>query len=311
MALFSKIYQSKADVSLPRRGVVEFIGLLLAALVLGPPGFSQDPSGSAKSDDLFDRVIANQKQVDSNLDIYERQERTEFRKTGSDKNPSEVKVWRVFPAGTGTDKIALGADGQPANVNTYREELTKLERQLVWAAQQGAAQQEAYAKAERKRKERNELINTTHQAFLFNLAGHEQRGGRNLAKYTMVPNPKYKPTTRNATLFTKVAGTLWIDEESSELAKIEGHVMEDITLGLFVAKVYKGSYFMQERYEIAPGIWLPTYQQYDFDGRKFLIPFAIHERSFYTKYRRVGPPKEAVEVVRAELDKGGVERSDP
>ena len=60
---------------------------------------------------------------------------------------------------------------------------------------------------------------------------------------------------------------------------------------------------MQERYEIAPGLWLPTYEQYDFDGRKFLLSFSIHERTFYSEYRKVGPPAEAVKLIRAELDK--------
>jgi len=126
-----------------------------------------------------------------------------------------------------------------------------------------------------------------------------------------VPNPKFKPTSRNATLFTKVRGFIWIDEESSELAKIEGEVSQDISLSLFLAKVYKGSHFMQERYEMAPGIWLPTFEQYDFDGRKFLMPYAIHERTLYTNYRRVGPPAEALQVVRAELSKTGSEAAKP
>ena len=62
---------------------------------------------------------------------------------------------------------------------------------------------------------------------------------------------------------------------------------------------------------MAPGVWEPTFEQYDFDGRKYLIPFSIHERTFYTKYKRVGPPKEALQVVRAELGKTGGSRSDP
>ena len=124
-----------------------------------------------------------------------------------------------------------------------------------------------------------------------------------MTKYAMVPNPKYKATTRNAVIFSKVRGTVWIDEESGELARIKGSVMEDISISLFLAKVYKGSHFMQERYEMAPGQWFPTYEQYDFDGRKFVVPFSMHERTFYSDYKRVGPPKEAVGVVRDELGK--------
>jgi hypothetical protein len=209
------------------------------------------------------------------------------------------------------DRIPLSSEGNSSGNEATKAALEKLEKYLGWIAEEGAAQKEAYAKFERKRRERFELVEATHDAFLFTLEGHDMRGGRSLAKYSLVPNPKYKPTTRNTLLFTKVRGTLWIDEESSELAKIDGIVTEDVSLALFLAKVYKGSHFMQERYEVMPGVWEPTFEQYDFDGRKYLIPFSIHERTFYTKYKRVGPPREALEVVRAELGKTGGSRSDP
>jgi hypothetical protein len=291
---------------------------VLALLLTGSPCFSQStPVESpvaetpASNGDLFGQVIANQKRVDANLNIYERVERVEIRKTGSDPNPSEVKVWRVFPAGTGMNKIPLTAEAKPTNAESYRAALEKLQTTLIWAAETGPAQREAYAKVERRKKERNELIDSTRRAFVFTKISEEIRGDHVLVKYEMTRNPSFKATTRNEMLFTKVRGTIWIDKETSELAKIEGHVTEDITLALFLAKVYQGSYFMQERYELAPGVWLPTYQQYDFDGRKFVVPFSIHERAFYTSYRRVGPPNEAVEVVRGELSKLGETRADP
>ena len=296
-----------------RRSLLATVGLVLFV----PHGFGQSvPAGSGvskqtSSGDLFRQVITNQKRVDADLNIYERIERVEIRKTGSDAKPSEVKVWRVFPAGTGTDKIPLTPEGKPVNMDGYRMALEKLESTLIWAAQEGLAQREAYAKMERRKKERNELIDVTRKAFFFTEIGEEMRGGRVLIKYDMTRNPEYKAATRNEMLFTKVKGTIWIDKETSELAKIEGHVTGDISIALFLAKVYQGSYFMQERYEMAPSVWLPSYQQYDFDGRKFLVPFSIHERTFYTDYRRVGPPKEAVEVVRDELSKLAGSHGDP
>jgi hypothetical protein len=277
---------------------------------------TQDAAESAKAnspptkDDVFTKVIAKQKQTETALDTYERIQRVEIRKTGSDTEPSEIKVWRLFPAGTGLDKIPLGQDEKPVNDESYRAELEKLEKMLVWSTQSGSGQREAYAKVERKRKERTDLIEATHNAFLFTKVGEEMRGDRKLVKYSMTPNPSYKPTTRNGVVFTRVEGTVWVDEQTSELARIEGHVTEDISLALFLAKVYKGSYFMQERYELFPGMWLPTYEQYDFDGRRFLLSFSIHERTFYGHYRRVGPPKEALEIVRGELSKTDAEHDD-
>ncbi len=301
---------SRSRVPRPRRLWRAFwVGpLLLASTISGqdPTSPAADPAIQPESQsDLFGRVIANQKRMELMLDEYERTEKVEVRKTGSDAKPFEVRVWRLFPAGPAISKLPVSVDGTAVNSELYRDDLEKLEKYLEWAAQGGPAQQEAYAKAQRKRRERHDLIATTHDAFVFSRQGEEKRGELTLTKYAMSPNPKYRATTRNAVIFSKVRGTVWIDEKSGELARIEGSVMEDISISLFLAKVYKGSHFMQERYEIAPGHWFPTYEQYDFDGRKFVVSFSIHERTFYSDYKRVGPPKEAVAVVRDELSKLG------
>jgi hypothetical protein len=276
------------------------LGSLLFALAI----LAQAPSNSSAAPSLlFSQVIANQQNSELLLDQYERVQLVEKRRTGSGLDPIETKFWRLFPTGIGIDKIALAADGKPPNSYVYRSDLEKLERYLNWIAQDGPTQTEAYAKAEHKRKERKDLIEATHRAFHFTFEGKEMRGDRTLLRYSMEPNPDYRPTTRNEIIFSKVRGTLWVDEQSHQLAKIQGTVIEDISIALFLAKVYKGSEFMQERYEVAPDVWEPTFEQYDFDGRKFMVSFSIHERTFYSDYKRVGPPKEAAEVVRAELNK--------
>ena len=258
---------------------------------------------------LFDRVVENQKKSDAAMDLYERLERVEIHKVNGESQSTEVKVSRVVPAGTGAARLPVGPDGTVADQNAYRAELEKLEKALVWAAETGRTQRDAYEKIAKKRRERDELIGAARVAFLFTLIGSEQRDGRVLLKYRMDPNPAFKPTSRATSIYPRVRGTVWVDEASGELARIEGEVTEDISLGLFLARVYKGSRFMQERYEMVPGVWLPSFSQYNFDGRKFLSSFSLHERTFYSNYRRVGTPKEALELVRAELKElrpGGV-----
>jgi hypothetical protein len=88
-------------------------------------------------------------------------------------------------------------------------------------------------------------------------------------------------------------------------------VTDDISVGGFLARVYKGSHLMQERYEMVPGLWFPSYSQYDFDGRKLFVSFSIHERTFYSQYRRIGAPREALAAVRAELSKLKAAAADP
>ncbi len=276
----------------------------LASLALIAAAFAAQRSDSSPTPSpMFAQVIAHLKEMELKLDVYERMQKVEYRKLGGDPTPYQVKVSRVFPSGTGVTRIPLSADGTPISESSYREDLEKLLAYLQWVSQPGSSQTEAFAKAEHKRKERHELMEMTQSAFVFTPDGEEMRGNRLLKKYLMKPNPDFKPTTRNGTIFKKVEGIVWIDQQSQELARIEGTVTDDITIAMFLAKVNKGSHFMQERYEVQPGFWAPTFEQYDFDGRKFLVSFNIHERTFFSNYRHVGPPAEAIAIVRDELSK--------
>jgi hypothetical protein len=280
---------------------VTFFALMWAAPSLGQN--HPDPPDPVNPSDLFAQVISQQKKSEADLDMFARTQRIQIRKTGSDRDPVETRAFVLFPNGTGLNKLPLPAEGRASDSPAYRIELERLEKYLAWIAQDGSSQREAVAKAERRRKERFDLIESTRQAFTFTFDGKEMRGDRRLLRYMMTPRRDYKPTSRMTTLFTKVRGTIWIDEKTSQLAKVEGQVTEDISLALFLARVNKGSHFMQERYEIAPGVWEPTFEQYDFDGRKYLMSFSIHERTFYTDYQRVGPPRDSLPLVRAELSK--------
>jgi hypothetical protein len=284
-----------------------FISMALLSLALAADAFAQSavpdttPAIGPSRPDLFKRIIANQKKDEAAMDLYERVERVETRKNSSDPNPPVVKVSRVIPSGTGMYKIAVGDDGKPRDAASYRASLEGLARALAQLVNDSGSQRDGLEKYAKRKKERDDLIDATHNAFLFALVGTEQRGDRALSKYKMDPNPAFKPTTRFTTIFPKVHGFVWIDEASGELARIEGDVTEDISVGLFLGKIYKGSHFMQERYEFLPALWLASFTQYDFDGRKFFSSFSIHERTFYSNYRYIGPPKEALTAIREEL----------
>jgi len=259
------------------------------------------PGMTVGGNDVMPEVIAGIKNGEHALYLYERIERVESHKDSSDGAAQSVKVSRVVPAGTGMTKIPLGQDGRPTDAEAYRDELNKLLNSLNWAASTGQAQHEAYQKIQKKQKDRDDLIESTRSAFLFTYVASEMRGERALSKYRMEPNPAFKSTNRATSLFAKVKGWVWVDDASHELARVEGEVTDDISIGVFVAKVRKGSSFMQERYEMAPGLWLPSFTQYDFDGRKFFSSFAIHEKTFYSSYKKIGTPAEAIPQIRSEI----------
>ena len=289
------------------RAAQTFSLLGLLALAAGT-SLAQEPApkggGASAPDvdsDVMRQVITGVKEAEHALYLYERIEKVESRKDPGDATPQSVKVSRVVPAGTGMAKISLGPDGRPPDAQAYRSDLNKLLNSLTWAAATGQSQREAYQKVQKKQKDRDDLIEATNSAFIFTYVAEEPRGDRMLAKYRMEPNPKFKSTSRATSIFAKVKGFVWVDESARELARVEGEVTDDISLGVFLAKVYKGSRFMQDRYEMAPGLWLPSFTQYDFDGRKFFSGFSVHEKTFCSAYKKIGPPGEAIPQIQSEI----------
>jgi hypothetical protein len=307
MGLFHSLATMRARTSI----LIGWLLLAFAASSLAQDPAVPPPQTEAEKSSLLDRVLNNQKMSDHVMDLYERVERVEQHKTSGDPLAADVKISRVVPAGTGVDHIPIGPDGKPTNADAYHAELVKLEKALSWAADNGHAQQDAYEKIAKKRKERDELIQATRTAFLYTFVSTETRDGRILYKYSMEPNPAYKPSNRTTAIFAKVKGFVWIDPAAEQIARVEGEVTGDITVGLFLAKINKGSHFMQERYEMLPGLWMPSFSQYDFDGRKFFSNISIHERTFYSQYRRIGAPKEALIAIRAELGMAAGNVADP
>ena len=283
------------------------LGSLAGLCPLTPPVKSAraGPDGAPADSARFTKAVAGLKEAEQALYLFERIERVEDRKGSGEASTSDVKVARVFPAGTGIARISLGPDSKPTNEAAYRAELEKLLGALNWAASGGKQQREAYEKLQKKQKERAELIDQTKSAFIFTFLEQETRGDRTLSKFRMEPNPGYRPTSRMASIFAKVKGFVWLDDASGQMARVEGDVTDDISFGIFLGKIYKGSHFMQERYEFEPGVWLPTYSRYDFDARKLFSQISVHQKTVASHYKRVGPPSEAIPIVRAELEKLG------
>src|SRR5881398_845825 len=164
--------------------------VLLAVFFLAAPAgavaqSAVPPAAAPEPSPLLDCVIANEKKDEAALEVYERMERLETRKNPNDPDPTSVKITRVIPSGTGTDKIPVNADGQPLDPAEYRARLEGLERSLTLMVDNNRAEREAMEKYAKRRKDRNEVINATRNAFRFTLLGREPRGDRMLAKYEL------------------------------------------------------------------------------------------------------------------------------
>lgn len=260
---------------------------------------SESPLTALQIHSLVDRAIENQRRNDLLLDQYARTEHSLLRGTG--KEPDREVVCRVIPAGEGIIRVELERDGKTSDTSYLDQQWHGAAQALLAEAGGREPHVENFFYREQHGRDRAEMVTAIGKAFIFQWAGRASINGRAVIKLNFTPDPAYRSSVRFATLYAHSKGTVWVEESSAQLIRAEAELTDDISWGAgIIAKLYRGGQFTFEQHEVAPGVWMPTHYSYNFDGRKFLFSLNLHHRMDYTDYVRVGPPEEAIAVIRRE-----------
>ena len=254
---------------------------------------------------LGDRIINALHNNDTAMDEYERIEHHAM-VSGSDRHVVDDKTFRVVPTGTGTLRLLVKENGKPVDAEMYQKQLRDWEQVLEIAINpKDSRQQAAYGKWQKKMKERRDAVEAARQAFHTTWEGRETRNGRTAAVLALEPNPSYVAQTMLENVLTHTRIKIWVDEASGNIVHADAEIIRDVPFGGgLLGKLYRGARFSIDTAEIAHGFWAPTRVQYDYTGRKFLFVFEAHEITETTRYRRDGPPAQALALVRDELAHG-------
>lgn len=278
-----------------------------------PSGTSAQPLTDEELRVRTQKLLANQHSDDEALELYDRVERHIDRSGGANPRTIDDKTYRVVPTGMGNTKILLHEEGKSTDASAYARQLQTLEDVLQTMANpddpKGKA---AYAKFQKRMHERAQLVDAASEAYTAKWVAREPWNGHDCDVIALDPNPKFQPHSMFQDAFAHTTAKLWVDRQAVQIVHGEAHVTSDISFGGgILGKLYRGSLVSMDQAEIAPGIWLPTHYQYDFAGRKFLFSFDQHQVIDATRYRRIGPPREALQIVQGELSSGKTFSEDP
>jgi|ERR1051326_6183530 hypothetical protein len=141
-------------------------------------------------------------------------------------------------------------NGKPPSAVEQRKEEVKL----------GKLQRETpEERAARLREERENMsfIREVPLGFDFQLLGEEVVNGRPAYVLQAMPHPGYHPHGKYGRMFSRVQGKLWVDKQDFGWVKVDGEVIQPISMGLFIARVQRGSHIMMEQVRVDDGIWMP------------------------------------------------------
>jgi hypothetical protein len=269
-------------------------------------GASYNKPSDAEIQARTDKLIENQHRDDDALEEYERVERQADRTGGDSPRVLEDKLYRIVPTGTGTLKILLRDDGKEVDAAAYRQQLMAWRDVLeLMLKPDDPRTKNAYAKAAKKKQDRNELVQATRSAYIQNWLPPEPVNGRMCDVIDLAPDPNFHPKNIYQDAMIHITAKIWVDHASLQLARAEAHVTKDLSIGGgILGKLYKGGVFSFEQTEIAPGLWLPSRYQFDYSARKFLFIVEEHQLIDVSQYKHDGPPKQALVVAQNDLASG-------
>jgi len=140
----------------------------------------------------------------------------------------------------------------------------------------------------RKGEENRSFLDEVLQAFDFQLVGEEVVGGRSAYVLQATPHPGYRAHGKWGKMFSKVGGKLWVDKEDFGWIKVDGQVTQAFSMGLFVARVQRGSHIILEETNAGDGVWVPRHLEVRASARiLFLKSLEIDRILTYSDYVRV------------------------
>ena len=108
-----------------------------------------------------------------------------------------------------------------------------------------------------KDQENRSFLRDVLEAFDFHLIGEEMVGGRLAYVLQAAPHPGYHAHGKYGKMFSRVGGKLWVDKQDFGWIKVDGEVTQSFSMGLFVARVLRGSHIILEQTCVGDAVWMP------------------------------------------------------
>jgi hypothetical protein len=119
-------------------------------------------------------------------------------------------------------------------------------------------------------------------------AKYGERQGE-LVEILFTPNPNFRPSSHEASVFHAMVGRIWINKRRNRLAEIEGHLARNVKFGggLF-GHLDKGGEFHIKQAEVTPDHWEITLMHINMRGKAlFFKTIGVQENEVRSNFQRV------------------------
>jgi hypothetical protein len=197
------------------------------------------------------------------------------------RKEGKLETHEVCQTDAGTIDRLVAINNQPLPPEQQRREDARIQMLVADPAEirrEKQKQREDTAKQYR-------MFATFPDAFRYQYAGTEGR----LIKLRFEPNPQFAPSTRQEEVFHHLEGTMWIDHDQKQLARIDGELTSEVKFaGGFLGRLDQGGVFSVRFRQVDSGQWLMAALQVNMSGKALLFKtISVQEEREFEDYRRV------------------------
>jgi hypothetical protein len=285
---FSAVVESKMGILAKFRMEMLLVMVAASAALFAQSSWSDKPQNDASVLDarqIVGRSVAATERSWQVRDHYTYMERAEDRRLDSlgQVKSEDVDVTRMILVNGARFEQLVKHNGQLPSATEQRktdDDLDKLKHETP-------AEQTARL---RKDQENRSFLRDVLEAFDFLLVGEEVVDGRPAYVLQATPHPGYRTHGKYGKMFNRVEGKLWVDKQDFGWIKVDGEVTQSFSMGLFVARVQRGSHIILEQTCVGDAVWVPKRLEVSASARiLFLKSLDLDKILTYFDYRQDNP----------------------
>jgi hypothetical protein len=245
---------------------MNFAKSIIAAVALCVSAFAgavqtDKPALPTSPDVLVRQVVNNElKESQDPNALFSFKQRTE--------KPKGTTVKQMVETPDGLIGRVVSKNNQPLSPDEQKAEDARVNRLL------DPSQMQDKRKEQKEDEERTRtMVRAMPDAFIYKYQGTEPgKNGSELVKLHFTPNPNFNPPSRETLVYQGMEGDMWIDARAMRMAKIDGVMMRDVTIGWgILGRLDKGGRFIVEQSEVSKGHWDTTKLALDFTGKALIF----------------------------------------
>jgi hypothetical protein len=201
---------------------------------------------------------------------------------------TEIKTSEIMELYGEQVERLISKDDKPLSDKDNKKEEEKIQKVIEKRKNESEHDRKKREEKEEKDREQNrQFVREVADAYNFHFAGIESLDGRDTYVIDAEPRPGYQGHLKESKFLPKFRFRAWIDKDESQWKKLDIQCIDTVSVGLFLARIHKGSRIIIEQTRINNEVWLPQHIDVKVDVRLVLLKnFDVEDDITYRDYKK-------------------------